>query len=63
MGIFHIYVTAWKKQIEPEENSGQKLPDVKDSRKSLTEILWSPTDYVALIGQLEVKRANKFFNI
>lgn len=40
MGIFHICVTASKKQTEPEENSGEKLLDVKvDSRNSLTEML------------------------
>lgn len=52
MGIFHMCVTASKNQTEPEENSGQKLLDVKeDSRNTLKEMLWPPTDYVALIGQ------------
>lgn len=43
---FTFVLLLKKKQTETEENSGQKLLDVKkDSRNSLTEILWPPTYY------------------
>lgn len=50
--ISHLCCCLKKTQIEPEENPGQKFLGVKeDSRNSLTEVQWPPTDYIALIGQ------------